>query len=184
MRWEDRTWDAAYAILSNTENQSPELILEAITRLGKPFDRAQILRASPLVATYLEHENFLVRHQAVWFLGCWGRVPAFISSIIRAAQCDVDMDNRAYAANCAGQILKSNRDGSAIKELRQIALSENEEPEVRSAAYAALLYACYGEKGSSRAGGFEARGSKSIADFDLPWLMSLEQWANTIPSGA
>ena len=62
--------DAAYGLL-RAEGASPEAICAAIVQLGKPFDETQIRQASFLVAGYLHHENFLVRNQSVWFLGCW-----------------------------------------------------------------------------------------------------------------
>jgi HEAT repeat protein len=132
-------------------------------------------RASSLVASYLSDDNFLVRYQAVWFLGCWGKLRGYLADIIRVAQIDIELDNKAFAARCAGQVLKSKPDANAVKVLLKMILSEAEDAEVRTAAYSALLYAFYGEDGRARARDFEPTGTKSVEDFDrgLRYILAL-----------
>lgn len=126
------TWEAAHAFLSEAGSPSDvETICSAITRLGKPFDAMQMKRAAPLVYKYLHHEHFLVRYQAIWFLGSWGALPEYLSQVIDSARSDEEIDNRAFAARCAGQILKSQHDSNAAKALFQMATDEAEEPNVR-----------------------------------------------------
>lgn len=177
------TWDDAYSRLAKREaGADVETLCAAITRLGKPFDAGLVERASALVASYLDDDNFLVRYQAVWFLGCWGKLCGYLAQIIRVAQSDVGLDNRAFAARCAGQILKSQPDRHAIRALLQMALSKDEDADVRSAAYGALLYAFHGKGARATVGDFEPTGTKSVADFDISWLSSLESWAEKLPA--
>lgn len=178
------TWEEAYSLLASTErNLDSEAICTAITRLGKPYEEQQVRRAAPLVHKYLHHDSHLVRHQAIWFLGSWGKLYGYLSSIIQSAQSDADDYNRAFAARCAGIILESHRDAEASKALLRLAIAEGEEPDVRIAAYGALLCASFGKAGWNRAREFEPTGSKSVADFDLAWLMSLPQWIDGNPTG-
>jgi hypothetical protein len=177
------TWEGAYSLLLATERPSnPDLICAAITGLGKPFDAAQVHRAGSLVSKYLHHDNFLARYQAIWFLGCWGKLAEYLPLIIQSAQSDAEMDNRAFAARCAGQILKSHRDAFATKALLRLATSEEEEPDVRLSAYSALLYAFYGADAKLQATEFEPAGDKTLEDFDLSWLESLAKWADEVSS--
>jgi RHS repeat-associated protein len=179
MSKEEMTWEAAYSLLSKAEDgTSADSICTAITRLGKPFDAMQVRRAAPLVSTYLHHGSFLARYQAIWFLGCWGKLHEYLPQIIESVQSDAEMDNRAFAARCAGQILKSHHDANAVRTLLRIASSEEEEPDLRLAAYSALLYAFYGTDARSRAVEFEPAGDKTLADFDPSWLTSVKEWAD------
>jgi hypothetical protein len=57
-----------------------------------------------------------------------------------------------------------------------MATDEEEEPDVRVAAYSALVYAFYGTDGKSRAREFEPTGGKEVSDFDTSWLATLPQW--------
>lgn len=184
MKAEKMTWDAANELLGGTERgRDAEIICTAITRLGKPFDLKQVKTAAPIVSKYLHHENFLVRYQAVWFLGCWGKLHEYLPEVIKAAQSDSEIDNRAFAARCAGQVLKSHHNAGAIKDLLYMVNDKSEEPDVRLAAYGALLYAFYGEDGKSRAREFEPTGYKAVIDFDHTWLASLPKWAEKPAAG-
>jgi vesicle coat complex subunit len=171
------TFEQAYSLLASTEGVSDgEAICAAITRLGKPYDEQLALLAAPLVLKYLHYGNPVVRYQAIWFLGCWGKLYEYLASVVQAAQSDPNVDNRAYAARCVGQVLKSHHDANATLELLTMATSEGEEPEVRQSAYSALLYAFYGEAARNQARDFEPIGSKAVKDFNLTWLASLPQW--------
>ena len=171
------TWDAAYSLLSKKEEPSaPETICAAITTLGKPYDEVRVRQVAPLVSTYLHNEDFVVRYQAVWFLGCWGKLPEYLPLVVECAQRDEELDNRAFAARCAGQILKTHPDSNAIKALLRMATDGGEESDVRVAAYSALVYAFYGTDGKSRAREFEPMGGKKVSDFDTSWLATLPQW--------
>jgi HEAT repeat protein len=179
------TWEAAYSLLSKKEESSDyEAICAAITRLGKPFDEVRARRAAPLVSTYLHHEDFVVRYQAIWFLGCWGKLHEYLSLVMESAESDVELDNRAFATRCAGQILKTHPDANAIKALLRMATDQGEEPDVRVAAYSALVYAFYGADGKWRAREFEPTGGKAVSDFDTSWLGTLPQWAEGLSVGA
>ncbi len=179
------TWEAAYSLLSKKEEPpDSEAICSAIARLGKPFDEVRARRGAPLVSTYLYHEDFVVRYQAIWFLGCWGKLHEYLPIVVESARSDKEVDNRAFAARCAGQILKSHHDRDAIEALLHMATDEGEDPEVRLAAYSALLYAFYGANGKSRAREFEPTGGKGVSHFNLPWLASLPRWAEGLPPGA
>jgi hypothetical protein len=184
MNRDTMTWEEAYELLADAERSSEsEAICAAITRLGKPYDEQQVRRAAPLVLKYLNHENHVVRYQAIWFLGGWSKLHEYLPSIIQSAQSDADFDNRAFAARCAGQVLKSHRDTKATNVLLHMAMAEEEEPDVRLSAYSALIYAFYGEAGRNQAREFEPVGNKSVGDFDLAWLASLPQWIEGNPIG-
>ena len=181
MTWEEMTWEDAYAYLSkHRDAPDVKITCTAITRMGKPFDAKHVEQAAPLVATYLAHANFLVRYQAVWFLGSWAKLQDYLPEVIRAAQTDEEVDNRAFAARCAGSILESNPNANAVKILLQMALSAGEDADVRSAAYGSLLYAFYGKKAWARAKEFEPIGTKSVENFDTDWLLSLKPWIQSL----
>ena len=175
------TWQGAYAILADARKElESDTICAAITRLGKPYDEQQVKLAAPLVSKYLSHENHVVRYQAIWFLGCWGKLREYLASVIQSAQSDADFDNRAFAARCAGQLLKSHHDAKAATVLLHLATAQEEVSEVRLGAYSALLYAFWGEAARNRAREFEPTGNKSVSDFDLSWLASLPQWIQRV----
>jgi hypothetical protein len=180
---ESKSWEEAYSLLARSEECSgSEAICKAITRLGKPYDRQQVHRAAPLVLRYLAHDDFLVRYQAIWFLGSWGRLCEYLPSIIQSARSDANVDNRSFAARCAGVVLESHRDAEATKALLSMATAEDEEPDVRKAAYGALLCAFNGKAGWNRAREFDPIGDKSVTDFDLAWLASLPKWIGVLPT--
>lgn len=173
----------AYDLLT-AGGASPEAICTAIVQLGKPYNETEIRRASPLVAEYLHHENPLVRYQSIWFLGCWGKLPGYLNAVIDAAKADDELDNRAFAARCAGQILKKVKAKAAIESLLEMVNDPAEVPDVRLAAYSALLYAYKGDKARAEASDFEPMGDKQLGDFDLSWLASLPKWAEGLPDRA
>ncbi len=177
MNWEGLTWEEAYAMVRIPRSDiEPETICAAIARLGKPYDENRIRQAAPLVAACLRHDSFLVRYQAIWFLGSWARLAEYLPSVIEAAQSDANPDNRAFAARCAGQILKSIHNAYASEVLLRLATTESEEAEVRAAAYGSLLFAYFGETAEQDAREFDPMGSKGIQDFDLQWLGTLNEW--------
>jgi hypothetical protein len=185
MNKDEITWEAAYWLLSAKEDPSDsEAICAAITRLGKPFDEMKARRAAPLVSTYLHHEDFVVRYQAIWFLGCWGKLREYLSLVLESAQSDAETDNRAFAARCVGRILKTYPDANVIKVLLHMATDEGEEADVRVAAYGALLNAFYRTDGTSRAQEFTPMGGKGVPDFDIAWLATLPQWIEKLPVAA
>ncbi len=175
--------EAAYDLL-HTGGASSEAICAAIVQLGKPLNEEQIHRVSSVVAQYLHHENFLVRNRSIWFLGCWGKLPGYLNAVIDAAKSDDELDNRAFAARCAGQILKKVKAKAAIESLFEMVNDPAEVPDVRLAAYSALLYAYKGDKARAEASDFEPMGDKQLGDFDLSWLASLPKWAEGLPDRA
>jgi HEAT repeat protein len=184
MNKDEITWDAAYSLLSEKEEPlDRETISAAITKLGKPYDEMRVRRAAPLVSTYLHHEDFVVRYQAIWFLGCWGKLREYLSLVLESAQSDAETDNRAFAARCVGRILKTYPDANVIKALLHMATDEGEEADVRVAAYNALVNAFYGTDGTSRAQEFTPMGGKGVPDFDLSWLASLPKWIEGLSTG-
>lgn len=179
------TWEEAYSLLESAKTGSEiRAMCAAITRLGKPYNREQVRRAAPLVLRFLHHENHLVRYEAIWFLGCWGKLHEYLRYIIEAAESDADMDNRAFAANCAGQVLTLHRDAEATNALIRMVTAEDEEPEVKIGAYCGLLYAFYGKDAWNQVREFEPLGGKSVQDFNLDWLGSLPRWIEGFPATA
>jgi len=177
------TGEEAYAILAGDGSAlDQEAICSAITRLGKPYDKQQVCRAAPLVQKFLHHDSHIVRYQAIWFLGSWGKQPEYLSCIIASAQSDADVDNRAFAARAAGTLLRLQRDARAIQALFDMATDEEEAEDVRMAAYGSLLYVYYGETARSQSQNFSPAGNKSVADFDRAWLAFLPQWIEGLPA--
>jgi hypothetical protein len=86
----------------------------AIVKLGKPFNKERILAAKDVVAAYLNHADAWVRHEAMWFLTSWGRLPEYQAALVHALRCDPDVDNRAYAASCLGTLRKGSKNPEAI----------------------------------------------------------------------
>ena len=113
-----------------------------------------------------------------------GKLPEYLDAIIDVAKEDAELDNRAFAARCAGQILKKVKARVAVESLLEMANDSTEEPDVRLAAYSALIYAYKGEKARTEAVAFEPMGDKLVADFDLSWLASLPKWAKGLPDRA
>ncbi|WP_035347061.1 HEAT repeat domain-containing protein [Edaphobacter aggregans] len=146
------------------------------------MSQTQMTQAAPLVSQYLHHSNHVVRYQAIWFLGCWGRMSNYLDQIIQSAETDPDLDNRAFAARCSGLILKSHQNPAAMRALLRLVNNENGSADLRCAAYSALIYGYYGENGAKAAHEFDPIGTKSIADFDIAWLTSVANWVDGLNS--
>jgi len=149
----------------------PKEICAVIVGIGKPYDAEVIRSHAALVATYLVHDDNVVRHQAIWFLGSWGHLPEYTSRIDYTANMDPDVYNRAYAAKSLGSILKHAKDASVTRSLLAFVEDEQEETEVRLSAYSGLLYAW------NRADSLAFLiGDKAISDVDREFLNQLHAW--------
>src|SRR5580700_7545040 len=105
---ESLSWEDVHAQLLSGR-LSPEERAAAIVRMGKPFIPDRIQKAKAAVAQFLEDPSDLVRHEALWFLGCWGKLSEFLPQIARQMTADPFVDNRAFAARCIGQMTCGNR---------------------------------------------------------------------------
>jgi HEAT repeat protein len=163
--------------LLESKAATPEQIIQAIVQIGKPLDETVVKKTAALIASYLHHDDFLVRYQAIWFLSSWGRLPEYISEVIKAAKQDPNVDNRAFAARSAGLVLKKQKDKAALQSLAAMVEDQNEEPEVRTAAYSALLRTW----NKREARDFEPMGDKSVEDIEVAWLERVKAWIGDQP---
>jgi HEAT repeat protein len=166
----DQLVEARVVLESGISN--PKEIAHAIVTIGKPLDASVLNENAPLIATFLEHENFIVRYQAIWFLGCWGRLPGYLDKLIGAMERDSDLDNRAFAARCLGRILKKSKQKGAVVILLNTVDSNLEEIDVRLAAYSGLLHAWSRPEYLD----FEPSGSKSIKDMNAEFIEEVKRW--------
>lgn len=148
------------------------LIASAIVRLGKPFDERRINAAKKVVASYLEHPDSLIRHEAIWFLACWGKLREYRAAIIQAMKNDPDEDNRGFAANCLGVLESGTKDKDSPRALAEVVRNASEEPRVRVKAYGALLEVFYGEGASELSYPFQM-GDKDLSEVNWKWLESI-----------
>ena len=166
----DATVAAARHILE-TSTSRPDEICTAIVGIGKPYDAEVIRKHAVLVATYLDHPDHIVRHQAIWFLGSWGYLPEYASRVHDSARMDADVYNRAYAAKSLGSILRQEKDALLTKWLIAFVEDEQEEIDVRLSAYSGLLYAW------NRPDSFAfLLGEKKISEVDSDFLTQLQRW--------
>jgi HEAT repeat protein len=151
---------------------SPQEIARAIAWVAKPFDKIRFETAKPVVAELLHHPDAVVRHEAIWFLGSWGKETAFVPALIQIMQNDSDIWNRAYAARCVGNLSRTG-DSTVVGALLQVVRDTEEEDDVRTSAYGALLLAVNGANCSGAADDFQIWHSKGTRDIDQAWLDSL-----------
>ena len=133
-----RKWNDLLEKLRNKELPTQE-IGSAIVKLGKPFDPEKILAAKDVVAAYLNHEDDWVRHEAMWFLGSWGRLLEYQPALVHALRHDPFVDNRSYAATCLGRLRKGSKNLEAVRALKEAVEDGQEDELVRKEAYASLL---------------------------------------------
>ena len=166
--------DAARTVARNileTHTAKPEEVSSAIVGIGKPYDAQVIGAHAALVATYLDHPDHIVRHEAIWFLGSWGHLPEYASRIHDSAHMDADVANRAYAARSLGSILKQEKDPVLTQQILAFVEDEQEEIEVRLSAYSGLLYAW------NRPDKFAFLiGENTISEVDREFLIHLYAW--------
>src|SRR5262245_43131907 len=101
---------------------SVEEIGPAIVKLAKPFDHDRITAAREVVASYLEHPDAWVRHEAIWFLASWARLPEYRPHVLQAFRTDPDADNRGYAALCLTYLYEGTRSAEAEADLARTVL--------------------------------------------------------------
>ena len=146
-------------------------ICHAIVEIAKPYDAEIIKQHAPLIASFLDHPDSLIRHQAVWYLGSWGHLPTYVSQIVHAAENDPDSDNRAFAARSAGSILKHHKKRDLAELLLRLVEDDQQETEVRLSAYSGLLYAW------NRPDDFGfLTVDKTLADVDRDFVAKLHAW--------
>ena len=160
-------WDEVLEKLKAQKFPTDE-IGPAIVKLGKPYNEKRILRAKNVVAAYLKHPDNWVRHEAMWFLGSWGKLRQFQPALIDALQNDPDSDNRDYASLCLAHLLRGTGDLGAIKALKEVVLNEKEDKLVRLSSYGALL-----EIVDKRSGVDFQANDKDLSDIDWAWVRSL-----------
>jgi len=167
----DAAITAARQLLESGVAAKPDAICKAIVGIGKPYDTQVIGAHAALVATYLNHSDHVVRHEAIWFLGSWGHLSEYASRIHDSAQMDPDIDNRAYAAKSLGSILKQEKNPVLTKRMLAFVEDGQEEIEVRLSAYSGLLYAW------NRPDDFAfLMGEKTISEVDPEFVAQLHAW--------
>jgi len=160
-------WNELLDKLKRGEICSAELG-SAIVRLGKPFNKDNILAAKDVIATYLNHEDAWVRHEAMWFLTSWGRLPEYKSALTHALQNDPVPDNRAYAASCLGVLCKGGKNPEGIKALKSTVENQQEDELVRKYAYRSLLQITKTDEVTAF-----SPNDKQLSDIDWDWVSSL-----------
>lgn len=148
---------------------APEQVHTAIVRLGKPLDKDRIQIAKHVVSRYLEHPDPWVRHEALWFLGSWGRLREFEPAIIRALRSDPVDDNREFAAACLGILEFGQNEPHVLKALRESVLNPGEAESVRLTSYAAMLEVTGVNIGKKDLSDFQM-GRKLISDINWKWV--------------
>lgn len=149
------------------------LLAKAIVRLAKPFNQRRIEKAKASVASCLENSDPLVRHEAIWFLGCWAKLKEYEPQLINALLNDPDPDNRGFAATCIGSLGKATKDGVLLTPLASVVRCETEPEHVRMKAYAGLLnVAGRSDMGSEEEFEFSI-GRHSLKEIDWKWVDSL-----------
>ena len=161
-----RNWNKLLEKLRKNEIP-PQEIGSAIVKLGKPFDQKKILAAKDVVAAYLNHENDWVRHEAMWFLTSWGRLPEYQPALVHALRHDPFVDNRSYAATCLGRLRKGSKDLEAIRALKEVLEDDKEDKTVRKEAYGSLLEIAKNQPEDFRT------DEKQLSDIDWNWVSSL-----------
>ncbi|HKW15982.1 MAG TPA: HEAT repeat domain-containing protein [Terriglobales bacterium] len=145
-----------------------EDIGSAIVRLGKPFDCAKILAAKEIVAAYLNDPNNWVRHEALWFLTCWGRLKEYQPALIAALRSDPEADNRSFAATCLGRLQEGTSDRGAVSALKASVEDQSEDELVRLHAYRGLLQVAKGISDTS----YTPHDHK-LSEIDWQWVRTL-----------
>jgi hypothetical protein len=171
-RERNNTIKAARHLLESGTTESNK-ICHAIVEIGKPYDSKIIAEHASLVATYLNHPDCLVRHEAIWYLGSWGHLPEYVPQLLAAADGDLDPDNRAFATRSLGTILRHKKDRSLTGYLLDVIDNEREEADVRlwSYSYSGLLYAW--NRPDDFAVGINAR---PISEVDQDFVDQLKKW--------
>jgi hypothetical protein len=163
----NQSWEDVFYRLKNGQIPDEE-IGRAIVKLGKPFDQERILAAKDTVAHFLDHSDGWVRHEAIWFLTCWGKLRQFKPALIRALQTDPDLDNRGFAATCLGRLQQGTNDAETVAALKATVEDQNLDELVRLHAYRALLQAA---KNISDLG--SSPHEQTLSDVDWEWVSSL-----------
>jgi hypothetical protein len=161
-------------LLLKSRGLDTHLVPRAIARLGKPLDADRMATAKDVVAGYLSDSEALVRHEAMWFLGSWGRFREFAPQFESILAHDPDGDNRCYAAICLGRLFEGTKD-SRITELLADWVRRGDQPEqVRLTCYAGLLLVQRGAEGRSTSDAFYL-GDNALGDVDWTWVQTLGQ---------
>lgn len=164
--------DTLLELLANGSVRT-EMIPRAIVRIGKPYNEHRIRKAQDVITRYLDNPDAIVRHEAIWFLGCWAKSKQHQPELVRALSADPDPDNRGFAATCLGALAKVTQDPTVLKALACVVTSTSESSDVRLKAYAGLLAASGKTVGSEEAFDF-ALGQKALDEIDWEWVRSLQ----------
>ena len=169
------------------ENTQPDLVLKmmeqgdipensivrAIVRVAKPYDDARLARAKHIVARYLHHPDSLVRHEAIWFLGCWGKFKDYLPNLLEALFGDPDPDIRGFAATCVGVLDRGAKNSAAIGALVDVIRNECEDADVRLKAYSGLLDVADLKTMPNDERFKYAIGEKGLEHIDWNWVNSI-----------
>jgi hypothetical protein len=166
-KFESEKWNDVLVKLQSGQVPA-ERIGSMIVRLGKPYDAIKIDAAKDTVAMYLEHPDGWARHEAMWFLGSWGRLKDYQPALIRALQTDGVSDNRGYAATCLGRMQQGTHDPTAVRALKAVVENEKEDEAVRAEAYPALV-----EIVRIRPEVIPSLTDRNLGIIDWTWLRSL-----------
>jgi hypothetical protein len=149
---------------------SGQQLAHNIAVLAKPADHGRIDRAKYIVAQYVDDPDDWVRHEVLWFF-LWGHLREFRSAIADRLRDDRNADNRAYAATCLGRLCKDSQDAAICERLAKSILAPDEDPTVRTSAYAALLLVVRGDEAVPMARKFEF-DELGLDDIDVDWVVS------------
>jgi HEAT repeat protein len=166
-KFQNQPWQSVLEQLKSRTVPKQE-VGSAIVRLGKPFDRARILAAKDVVAAYLNDPDDWIRHEAIWFLTCWGRLKEYQPAVIAALLHDSEPDNRSFAATCLGRLQEGTGNHDAASALKAAVENQAEEALVRLYAYGALLQVARGVSDTS----FDPHDHK-LSDIDWLWVRTL-----------
>jgi hypothetical protein len=165
--FEGQKWEDVLECLKSHRIPAEE-IGPAIVYLAKPYDPERILAAKEIIATYLNHTDGWVRHEAMWFLTYWGGLKEYQPALIRALRKDPDLDNRSFAASCLGRLQAGLGDAEVVAALKCIVEDESLDQLLRLYAYGALLQVV---KGISDLG--YSPHDQELSDIDWAWVRSL-----------
>ncbi len=155
----------------------PEEIAHAIVVVAKPYDSARATAAKDVVASYLDHPNAWVRHEAMWFLTSWAGFVEYEPALLRALREDPDPDNRDAAALFLGHLQRGTGEPEAIRVLSDFVADETRDEVSRLTAYGALLQVAKNERGID----FQT-SEKGLAGIDWKWIEELRRGAGKSPA--
>jgi len=119
---------------------TPDALGQTIVAISKgQDDRTKMEEIRDIIATFLDHPDDYVRHEALLCLGVsWG-FAEYKERYIKMLGDDISEQNRWTAASSLGSSLKGTKDPEALRALALTVSNESELSIVRATAYAALI---------------------------------------------